>query len=65
MQRLEVSGAVRPLYVSLSVKGLIFKHWIRYSCDHNTEGKRGSNIYIRNQLSSKTNSRLTIWIESW
>ena len=26
MQRLEVSGAVRPLYGSLGVKGLIVKH---------------------------------------
>jgi len=25
MQRLEVSGAVRPLYVSLGVKGLMYK----------------------------------------
>ena len=28
MQRLEVSGAVRPLYGSLGVKGLKFRHWL-------------------------------------
>jgi len=31
MQRLEVSGAVRPLYESLGVKGLIIRYLRFYS----------------------------------
>jgi len=32
MQRLEVSGAVRPLYGSLGVKGLIYSLAEKYNC---------------------------------
>jgi len=34
MQRLEVSGAVRPIYGSLGVKGLIYLEWNFTSCQH-------------------------------
>ena len=30
MQRLEVSGAVRPIYVSLDVKRLIYQTFVHY-----------------------------------
>ena len=53
MQRLEVSGAVRPLYVSLGVKGL--KRFV--SKNHRTTATKVTaelNIYLEDLVSTKT-----------
>ena len=48
MQRLEVSGAVRPIYVSLGVKWLIFIDYATFNknlCCFNT--RKSLSIYIK------------------
>jgi len=46
MQRLEVSGAVRPLYESLGVKGLMGAQWFHSDgqTDRQTGGMSGTQI---------------------
>ena len=40
MQRLEVSGAVRPIYGSLGVKRLMIMYWKGYGSEEEDRGRQ-------------------------